>query len=65
LRRILSFLYPRDKLAAYNQGRRDQLNDTWSLIETLRLSRVIDISTGHMILMELNKFDQRPTGDRE
>ena len=60
MRRILSFLYPLDKLAAYNQGRRDQLVATESIIEALRLSRVIDISTGHMILMELNTIDQRP-----
>jgi hypothetical protein len=60
LRRILSFLYPLDKLAAYNRGRRDQLIATESIIEALRLSRVIDISTGHMILMELNAIDQRP-----
>lgn len=60
---MLAFLTRSDNLAAYNKGRRDQLNDTWSMIEALRLSRVIDTSTGHMILMELNKFDQRPTGD--
>ena len=60
MRRILSFLYPLDKLAAYNKGRRDQLNATWSIIEALRLARVIDISTGHMILNELNIIDQRP-----
>jgi hypothetical protein len=60
LRRIIALLWGKDNLAAYNQGRRDQLLDTESIIEALRLSRVIDISTGHMILMELNKIDQRP-----
>jgi hypothetical protein len=51
---------PSDKLAAYNKGRRDQLKATESVIEALRLARVIDISTGHMILNELNTIDQRP-----
>ena len=51
---------PADKLAAYNKGRRDQLNATWSVIEALRLEGVLDISTGHMILGELQTIDQRP-----
>jgi len=51
---------PADKLAAYNKGRRDQLNATWSVIEALRLEGVLDISTGHMILGELQAIDQRP-----
>jgi hypothetical protein len=51
---------PSDKLAAYNKGRRDQLKSTESIIEALRLAGVIDISTGHMILNELNTLDQRP-----
>lgn len=51
---------PADKLAAYNKGRRDQLNATWSVIEALRLEGVLDIATGHMILGELHAIDQRP-----
>lgn len=51
---------PADKLAAYNKGRRDQLNATWSVIEALRLEGVLDIATGHMILGELQAIDQRP-----
>jgi hypothetical protein len=51
---------PQDKLAAYNKGRRDQLKATESIIEALRLGGVLDISTGHMILNELNTIDQRP-----
>ena len=51
---------PSDKLAAYIKGRRDQAKATESIIEALRLARVIDISTGHMILNELNTIDQRP-----
>jgi hypothetical protein len=51
---------PADKLAAYNKGRRDQLNATWSVIEALRLEGVLDIATGHMILGELHTIDQRP-----
>lgn len=62
---MLAFLIRSDNLAAYTRGRRDQLNDTWSMIEQLRLQRVLDIATGHMILMELHKFDQRPKGDMD
>jgi hypothetical protein len=51
---------PSDKLAAYNKGRRDQLKATESIIEALRIAGVLDISTGHMILNELNTIDQRP-----
>jgi hypothetical protein len=51
---------PQDKLAAYNKGRRDQLKATWSIIEALRISGVLDIATGHMILNELHAVDQRP-----
>jgi hypothetical protein len=51
---------PQDKLAAYNKGRRDQLKATWSIIEALRISGVLDIATGHMILNELHTVDQRP-----
>ena len=57
---IAAIQIPSDKLAAYNKGRRDQLKATWSIIEALRLARVIDISTGHMILNELSTIDQRP-----
>ena len=51
---------PTDKLAAYNKGRRDQLNAMWSVLEALRIEGVLDISTGHMILNELHTIDQRP-----
>jgi hypothetical protein len=51
---------PADKLAAYNKGRRDQLNSMWSVLEALRIEGVLDISTGHMILNELHTIDQRP-----
>jgi hypothetical protein len=51
---------PQDKLAAYNKGRRDQLKATESIIEALRIAGVLDISTGHMLLNELNIIDQRP-----
>jgi hypothetical protein len=51
---------PQDKLAAYNKGRRDQLNAMWSVLEALRIEGVLDISTGHMILNELHTIDQRP-----
>jgi hypothetical protein len=51
---------PQDKLAAYNKGRRDQLKATESIIEALRIAGVLDISTGHMLLNELNTIDQRP-----
>ena len=57
---IAAIQIPSDKLAAYNKGRRDQLKATWSIIEALRIAGVIDISTGHMILNELNTIDQRP-----
>ena len=51
---------PQDKLAAYNKGRRDQLNAMWSVLEALRIEGVLDIATGHMILNELHTIDQRP-----
>ena len=51
---------PADKFAAYIKGRRDQQKATESIIEALRLARVIDISTGHMILNAINEIDQRP-----
>jgi hypothetical protein len=51
---------PSDKLAAYIKGRRDQQKATESMIEALRLARVIDISTGYMILNAINEIDQRP-----
>jgi hypothetical protein len=51
---------PSDKLAAYIKGRRDQLKATESIIEALRLARVIDISTGYMILNAISEIDQRP-----
>lgn len=54
---------PSDKLAAYNKGRRDQLKAMWSIIEALRIERVLDISTAHMILNELHTIDQRPKVD--
>jgi hypothetical protein len=47
-------------LAAYIKGRRDQLKATESIIEALRLARVIDISTGYMILNAISEIDQRP-----
>ena len=58
--RIAVSQIPSDKLAAYNKGRRDQLNATWSVIEALRIQGVLDIATGHMILGELQTIDQRP-----
>lgn len=51
---------PSDKLAAYLKGRRDQQRATESMIEALRLARVIDISTGYMILNAISELDQRP-----
>ena len=51
---------PQDKLAAYNKGRRDQLNATWSIIEALRIQGVLDIATGHMIMGYLATIDRRP-----
>ena len=51
---------PQDKLAAYNKGRRDQLNAMWSVLEALRIEGVLDIATGHLILNELHTIDQRP-----
>jgi hypothetical protein len=62
LRRILSFLYPVDKLTAYNQGRRDEQMDVESLIEAFRLSRWLDIATCNIILDHLNHIDRRPKG---
>jgi hypothetical protein len=51
---------PQDKLAAYLKGRRDQLKATESIIESLRIAGVLDISTGYMILNAISETDQRP-----
>lgn len=63
MRRILSFLYPVDKLAAYNQGRRDEQLAVESLIESFRMSRWLDVATCNVILNHLNHIDRRPKGE--
>ena len=63
MRRILSFLYPLDKLAAYNQGRRDEQMAVESLLEAMRIGRTLDIATGHMIMGYLATLDRRPKGE--
>lgn len=61
MRRIISLLFPKDKLGAYIRGRRDERQAVESLIHSMLLSRNIDIATGHMILGYLAELDQRPT----
>lgn len=51
---------PKDKLAAYNKGRRDQLKAMQSVLDALQIAGVLDIATGHMIMNELATIDQRP-----
>jgi hypothetical protein len=63
LKRILFFLYPKDRLAAYNRGRRDEQKAVESLIDAMRIDRTLDISTGHMILGYLATIDRRPRVD--
>jgi hypothetical protein len=60
LRRILSFLYPADKLAAYIKGRRDEQKAVESLIQAMQIDRTLDIATGHMIMGYLATIDRRP-----
>ena len=53
-------MYPRDKLAAYNQGRRDEQMAVESLLEAFRLSRWLDAATCNIIHDHLNHIDRRP-----
>ena len=60
MRRIISLLFPKDKLAAYNQGRRDEQMAVESLVESFRLSGWLDVATCNVILNHLNHIDRRP-----
>lgn len=62
MRRILSFLYPVDKLTAYNQGRRDEQMAVESLIDSFRISGWLDVAACNIMLDYLNRIDRRPKG---
>ncbi len=64
MKRIIALLFPKDKLAAYNQGRRDEQMAVESLLDSFRLSGWLDVATCNVIMDHLNHIDRRPTVEK-